>query len=128
MTNPEAIVEAWNAMAETAGLPRVRKLTAARRRLCLARLREDGAKAIAEALEKAGASRFARGENARGWVMDFDFFISERGFTRLLEGNYDDTPGGRRPPRGGAAGRFDDAFAGLESGPDDRRGGDGGGV
>lgn len=89
------VVRRWNAMAERIGLPKVQRLTDARRRLIAARLKMLGSwGALDGALAKVETSRFCRGEaNGQGhdrWRATFDWFITERGMTRLIEGQYDD--------------------------------------
>lgn len=43
-----------------------------------------------EAVGRAAASRFCRGENDRGWLADFEWFLKPDTVTKLLEGKYDD--------------------------------------
>lgn len=84
-------VKRWNAMAFQYDLPAVAKLTEARRRALKARLRDAGGiDGITAAIERVAASSFCRGTNDRTWRADFDWFVSERGFTRLMEGKFDD--------------------------------------
>ena len=91
-------VRRWNAMAVQYDLPAVAKLTEARRRALRARLRDAGGiEGITAAIERVSRSAFCRGSSDRGWRADFDWFVSERGFTRLMEGKFDD----REPAAGG---------------------------
>lgn len=84
----------WN---QIPGVHQVEKLTKARRAGLQARLRDAGGPAgIAAALAKVAASSFCRGTNDRAWRADFDWFVSERGFTRLMEGKFDDREAGGR--------------------------------
>ena len=92
-TTEGEIVRRWN---QIPGVHQVEKLTKARRTGLQARLRDAGGPAgIAAALAKVAASSFCRGENDRAWRADFDWFVSERGFTRLMEGKFDDRAGRR---------------------------------
>ena len=92
-------VEAWNDLAGRIGLPAVQRLTTARAAALRARLIEvGGIDGWLAALAKIEASPFLRGEGGRaqghdGWRCNFDWLISQRGFTRLLEGAFDSTPG-----------------------------------
>lgn len=90
-------VRRWNAMAAQHDLPAVAKLTEARCRALKARLRDAGGlDGVTAAIERVARSAFCRGGNDRTWRADFDWFVSERGFTRLMEGKFDD-----RQPNGG---------------------------
>ena len=40
--------------------------------------------------EKAEASTFLKGGNARNWRATFDWLIKDANMTKVLEGNYDD--------------------------------------
>ena len=92
-------VDAWNALAGRISLPVVQRLTTARAAALRARLIEcGGMDGWLGALAKIEASPFLRGEGGRaqghdGWRCNFDWLISQRGFTRLLEGAFDSTPG-----------------------------------
>lgn len=50
--------------------------------------------------EKAEASSFLRGKNARNWVASFDWLIKDANMAKVLDGNYDDKKGGG--PDGGS--------------------------
>jgi hypothetical protein len=86
----EAAVASWNAMAAKHGLAQVAKLTDARRRALLARLREcDGLDGWHTALDLVTKSQFLLGITERGgWKADFDFIITQSKFTKLMEGGY----------------------------------------
>lgn len=109
----------WNEMAARVGLALVANVTEARRKHLRARLRDcGGIEGIRAALAKLEASSFLNGSAPRNgrhesWMPDFDFFVSERGFTRLLEGAYDDDRR-RVPPRnGGGAGKAERSASAL---------------
>lgn len=87
MTAQQALDE-WNSYAVRNGWPLVRRMTPDRVRKVNA-LIKGGMDDWREALAKAERSHFLCGQNERGWRLHFDFFISERGFTRTLEGVYD---------------------------------------
>jgi len=79
----------WNRVAEQAGLPIARTLTADRRKRLNARLADIGG--LAEwnaALENLLDSEFCCGKNDRGWKADFDFLLQPKSLNRLLEGSY----------------------------------------
>lgn len=87
------IAEAVQAFKETAarqGWPTIRILSKSRNAALRARLRDAGGiKGWREALRKAEESDHCNGQNNRGWVCNFDFLTSQSGFTKLMEGNYD---------------------------------------
>jgi hypothetical protein len=85
---PEHVVEVWNAMAERTGLPRVRRLTDARRKQLKARIRENTLDEWTEAIAAIERSDFCRGEKT-SWRADFDFLLQPKSFTKLIEGAYD---------------------------------------
>lgn len=87
-----AAVDAWNEMAERAGLDKVQRLTAARKRSLAARLRDagglDGWKAMIGRVE---VSSFLLGRTGDGkWRVGFDFVLREQQFTKIMEGAYND--------------------------------------
>ena len=43
-----------------------------------------------EAIENVKKSRFLQGDNERGFVITFDWFLKPSNFQKVLEGNYDD--------------------------------------
>ena len=110
-------VRRWNVMAERIGLPTAQKLTAARKKLMLARLRDvAGLPGWDAALGKVEGSRFLRGEaNGSGhenFKVTLDWVLKEGNFVKLMEGNYDDRPG---LGRGAMAAAFDKLYAEAEA-------------
>lgn len=71
-------------------LPSVKKITAERKRHISGRLSQGYTiDDFRQVFTKAEASDFCRGINGRNWKADFDFLISDSGFTKTLEGKYD---------------------------------------
>jgi len=105
----EGAVESWNALAEEIGVPKVQKLTSARRSKLKARLSDvGGIEGWEAALSKIRASSFLNNPPKNGkhpnWRPDFDFILSESKFTKLMEGGYDDrTCGNSNPDDAGSA-------------------------
>ena len=88
------IVQAWNSL----GLQQLSRVTAASRRgsMLRARILEYGVDDVLEAIEKIRQSAFLKGQNAKGWVITFEWFVRPNNFPKVLEGNYDayhNTPG-----------------------------------
>ena len=79
----------YNTLAQRIGLPLARTLTPQRRKNLEARLREHGgAEAWTIALANIERSAFLRGQNSRGWRVDFDFLLQARSFAKVVDGTY----------------------------------------
>ena len=101
-------VSAYNASAASAGWPKVQVLNKTRRSSLKARLNDcGGLDGWVVALAKARASPHCCGQNNRGWTANFDFLTSQSGFTKLMEGNYDD----RKSPQQNRHSAASDALA-----------------
>lgn len=79
-------VRLWNETASRGPFPICKSLTKQRRSLIRSRLRDHGIDGWKQNLARLERSGFANGKNDRGWVGNLDWFASERGFTRLMEG------------------------------------------
>ena len=81
------IVEAWNSL----GLQQVVRITGRSRRGCMlrSRVKEHGVEGVLEAIEKIRHSAFLTGQNGKGWVITFEWFVKPNNFVKVLEGNYD---------------------------------------
>jgi len=83
------IMQAWNNLAETAGLASVISIKDGRRKHVRARWRDaDWREHWQEALAMIPSRAFLLGENDRGWTADLDWFLKPDSVTRLLEGKY----------------------------------------
>ena len=82
------IVEAWNRL----GLNEVREVTGESKRggMLRARVKEHGVDGVLEAIENVRKSDFLKGQNAKGFVITFDWFVKPNNFIKVLEGNYND--------------------------------------
>ena len=82
-------METWNEVADQCNLPKLRKLTKARRRAFAVRKKEypeiDDWKRAFGCLRKTA---WMHGDNDRGWKADPDFFLQAKSFTKLTEGSY----------------------------------------
>ena len=98
----DALVEAWNRLAQAEKLPKVRALTTKRHRALAARLRNpEWRTGWREAVDKIRECPFLLGENDRGWRADFDWFLRPDTVIRILEGQYAGAPTARTPFRSG---------------------------
>lgn len=93
----QAVIQAWNAMAEANGLARIRSMAGQRIVHLTARLTDVGLAGMLEAIAKIGASDYCRG--AKGWRAGFDFLLQPSSLIKTLEGQYDNRP---EPLRNGA--------------------------
>lgn len=85
--NEDVVIAWWNALADELGLARILRMTAARKKQLGKRLEEETW--TLAALEAAiRDSKFLRGNNERGWKVNFDFVINASGSTKILEGRY----------------------------------------
>lgn len=85
----------WNDLARDAGLPSVQVLSDERRAALRKRLTDcGGLDGWSAALTKVRDSPFLCGKNKDGWKADFDFLLRKSKFIKLMEGGYDNTPGG----------------------------------
>jgi hypothetical protein len=91
----QRIVDAWNAMADRAGLPHVKAMPPKRIAALNARIHENGADAVVEAIAGIEQSEFLCGAGGRGWKADFDWLLRPLAVPRTREGAYAD----RRDPR-----------------------------
>lgn len=88
----DGIVAQWNSAAESLGLAKVVTLTDARRAGIRRRLAEPVFD-LEKVLEGIRQSGFLRGQNDRGWRVDFDYvFESASGYVKILEGKFRDKP------------------------------------
>lgn len=89
-SRPQELLEIWQ--AERGAMPPVRSFTNQRVSKCRARLSSSGFSLsdFRDAVRKAAATPFLRGENDRGWRASFDWFIeNETRYQAVLEGKYD---------------------------------------
>ena len=81
---------AFNALAEKIGRPKVQRRGSARKAALGKRLSEcGGLEGWRALLAKVEGSRYLRGE-VNGWKCDFDFLVRASKFTRIMEGSFDD--------------------------------------
>lgn len=87
-TSVARVIEAWN----TLGLSQVTRIVpnSQRDQWLKKRIRDYGEDEIIRAIENVRNSKFLNGENRKGWVITFDWFIRPNNFPKVLDGNYDD--------------------------------------
>ena len=84
------IISAWNALP--VGISRVNKIVkdSNRDRMLTKRIRDYSVDSVLAAIDNIKQSKFLQGENNRGWIITFDWFIKPQNFQKVLEGNYTD--------------------------------------
>ena len=82
----EKVTTSWNAL----GLSKIISIKNNRLKLLNARLKEYGLDKVLEAIDNISKSKFLKGENNKGWTINFDWFIKPNNFPKVLEGNYTD--------------------------------------
>ena len=94
--NYQKIVDMYNDTCVS--FPRVKSLSEARRKAIRARLKTYSIDDLKRVFEKAEASNFLKGANARNWNATFDWLLKDCNMAKVLDGNYDNT----RAPAAGA--------------------------
>lgn len=91
----EEIKKMYNSICKD--LSKVRSISSTRKKHIKARWKQFNydLEAFKEAFEKVQASDFCKGENDRGWKVDFDWLIkNDNNMVKALEGKYDNENGG----------------------------------
>ena len=84
----EPFIECWNLFADNYKLAPVKQITTERKTKFATRIQEQ-AFDFFSLLKIIKGSRFLRGENDRGWKVDFNFIIhSEANYVKILEDKY----------------------------------------
>lgn len=76
--------------------PRLKTLSDSRKKAIKARLKTFTVEDIKLLFEKAEASDFLKGKNDRNWSANFDWLMKDSNMAKVLEGNYDNKPNGKR--------------------------------
>lgn len=102
-TDVQRVIEAWNGL----GLGQVRKVVhgTQREQLLKKRIKDYGADEVLRAVGNVKESTFLNGNNSKGWIITFDWFIKPNNFQKVLEGNYAERIG---------KSKLDDTYAMLE--------------
>ena len=85
----DEIVEAWNAKCEN--LPKVMKLSDARRKSLKARIEEYGKDGVLDLIDKTVSSDYLMGK-VKDWHATFDWILCPSNAIKVLEGNYKNSP------------------------------------
>ena len=87
------VKDAWNAL----GLGQITAITAdtTRGKNVKACINQHGVEKVIEAIERIRKSSFLQGQNKKGWIITFDWFVKPTNFLKVYEGNYDDHAAGQ---------------------------------
>lgn len=85
----EKVMEKWNLL----GISNISCIKNTRQKLLKARIKEHSTDNVINAIGNIEKSSFLKGQNDRGWVITFDWFVKPNNFIKVLEGNYDDNNG-----------------------------------
>lgn len=88
-TDVRRVIEEWNKLQEV-GINPIRDIKPSSKRcqLLKGRIREYGIDEVLNAINNVRKSDFLRGENNRGWMITFDWFVKPNNFMKVLEENY----------------------------------------
>lgn len=91
------VVDAWNSLS----LTQVEKVTgdSVRGKMLRARIKEYGTDDVVDAVMRIQKSSFLRGQNKKGWTITFDWLVRPNNFTKVKEGQYDDSVHGNQSLR-----------------------------
>ena len=85
-----SVIKSWNKKAEDLNLKKIKLMNDVRKRKLKKIIKDFGEENIRKAIDKIEFSNFLRGENNRGWKIDFDFLIRSDKLTQILEDKYTD--------------------------------------
>ncbi len=88
-TNVQRIIRAWNGLADI-GIPPISKISDStnRYKMLNARLSKYGIDDVLKAIDNIRNSDFLKGNNKKGWIITFDWFVKPNNFPKVLENNY----------------------------------------
>ena len=82
--NTKVFIEKWNSL----GLNKLINIKNKRLKSLKARVKEYGVDKVLLAIDNIKQSDFLQGNNERGWVVDFDWFLKPNNFIKVLENKY----------------------------------------
>lgn len=82
--NTKVFIEKWNSL----GLNKLINIKNKRLKQLKARIKEYGVDKVLLAIDNIKNSDFLQGNNERGWVVDFDWFLKPNNFIKVLENKY----------------------------------------
>lgn len=91
----QQIIDAWNSLQKDTAIKPVSRIavSSTRYKMLLARLKEYSTDDVLKAIQNIRQSDFLKGNNDKGWIITFDWFVKPNNFPKVLEGNYCNTVG-----------------------------------
>lgn len=88
-TEVQQVINRWNLL----GLQNIKGIYSGTNRYKLfnARLKQYGINDILAAIDNIDKSSFLKGQNKKGWIITFDWFIKPNNFIKVLEGNFNNS-------------------------------------
>lgn len=93
------VIDAWNALSNDTAIKPVSKIlsTSKRYQMLVARIKEYGLDNVLKAIENISQSDFLKGNNNKGWIITFDWFVRPNNFPKVFEGDYDNRASSNNP-------------------------------
>lgn len=93
------VVDAWNALSSSTAIKPISKMlsTSKRYQMLVARIKEYSLDDVLKAIEKIKQSDFLKGNNNKGWIITFDWFVRPNNFPKVFEGDYDNRGSSNNP-------------------------------
>lgn len=87
------ILDAWNSLSKDTAIKPVSKMksTSQRYKMLNARIKEYSIDDVLRAIENIQHSDFLKGNNNRGWIITFDWFVKPNNFPKVFDNNYADS-------------------------------------
>ena len=92
-TDYDIILDMWNELDGLGNIKAIKNINegSKRRDNVRARLKQYGIDGFREAIDRIKQSDFLQGKSKEGWFITFDWFVLPNNFSKVLEGNYDNT-------------------------------------
>lgn len=85
------IIELWNSLP-VQNIKYIKSETN-RYKMLNARIKQYGLDEVVKSIKNIDESSFLKGDNKRGWIITFDWFLKPNNFVKVHENNYADNPG-----------------------------------
>lgn len=84
------IVDAWNSLSQDTAIKPISKMqiNSKRYQMLNARIKEYSIDDVLKAIDNIRHSEFLKGNNNKGWIITFEWFVRPNNFPRVLEDNY----------------------------------------
>lgn len=88
-SDKDLVLSCWNSL-QNCGIAPVTRIgdSTNRAKMLRARIREYGVEEVVNAIENIRKSDFLKGNNNKGWIITFDWFVKPNNFLKVHDGNY----------------------------------------